>query len=82
MCSKVLKILTSDLCLREAFLKSRVAQVNEELNSPLSENTCFDEALKKIPCVVQNSGKNISFKKYTSLYSKTMNFSCSVTQFL
>lgn len=58
----MLKILTSDLWLRELFLKSRGVQVNEELHSPLSTKTCFDEALKrKTPCAVQNPRKKEKF---------------------
>lgn len=55
MYTKMLNILTSDLWLRELFLKSKGVQVNEEMHSHLSTKTYFDEALKrKIPFAVQN----------------------------
>lgn len=53
MYTKMLNILTSDLWLRELFLKPRGVQVNKEMHSHLSTKTYFDEALKrKIPSAV------------------------------
>lgn len=51
MYTKVLNILTSDLWLRELFLKSRGVQVNEEMHSHLSTKIFFDDTLKTASAV-------------------------------